>query len=107
MTLAALAGACSQDQPHTREIIGAHPRTSQRTLARLAEDPEPRVRAAVAENPSCSAALLGHLIGDTYTDVMRAARRNKKRRAEPTDGFRQRRTVGARAQRWPPTPQTR
>ena len=107
VTLTALAGACSQDQPHTREIIGAHPRTSQRTLARLAEDPEPRVQAAVAENPSCSAALLEHLSGDTYTEVMRAARRNKKRRAEPTDGFRQRRTVGARAQRWRPTPRTR
>ena len=107
VTLAALAGACSQDQPRTREMVGAHPRTSQRTLVRLAEDPEPRVRAAVAENPSCSAALLERLSGDTYTEVTRAARRNKKRRARPTDGFRRRDTVGARAQRWPPTPRTR
>ena len=107
VTLAVLAGACSQDQPHTREIVGAHPRTSQRTLARLAEDPEPRVRTAVAENPSCSTALLERLSGDTYTEVARAARRNKKRRAEPTDGFGQRGTVGARTQRWPPTQRTR
>ena len=107
VTLAALAGACSQDQSHTREGVGAHPRTSQQTLARLAEDPDPRVRTAVAENPSCSTVLLERLSGDTYAEVTRAVRRNKKRRARPTDNFPQRSTVGAQAQRWPPTPPTR
>lgn len=61
-----------------RSAVAANRSTPTATVARLADDPDPRVRAGAAENPGCPIEVLRRLVGDDASIVRLAAVRNRR-----------------------------
>lgn len=63
------AGACTKEEAHIRLVLAGNLHTSHIALSRLADDPQERVRARVAENPRISEELQMKLASDLRADV--------------------------------------